>query len=401
MKKQVWIITLVLLLAAALASAEAMNIILQAPADNISTTKYSQDFLFSFTQLPSSILNCSLLIDNQVKGYRNTLLQQNNNKISVTLEAGSHSWFILCIDSGLNEIVSATRTITLNQSSAAQEGYQTIYNPDGLRSYLLTIAPGQSPVTLPAMKAGEDIRISLGGKIYYIDVIKMGNDVNTTFVEVRNRATNKYYRMLTPDSADFDFNNDSTTDVRLYLSNVERGVNAYFIVIPYPAAQEQPANTSAANQSETTTQPAEQNNEIGTEQPSQAENFSTEQPTQGNEQTSAPTAVTPTAAAPRNSLWIIIGSIFLVIIIIIVVFLVLENSGKGKKKKTSKTDFTPKKGAGKVVIVKKGEVKKEQKKEETNKPSNDAPVVSNHSDEAPVSNEKFEIIKSTGRRFRK
>jgi hypothetical protein len=383
MKKQLWIITFILLLTVMLVSAE-INILLQSPADNTKTTLYTQDFIFSFNQSPS-FLNCSVIVDNQAKGFRNTMIEQNNNKISLDLEAGTHAWFIKCIAPDFSETVSATRTLTISLGGEIKEGYETIYNNNGLRSYLLTIASGQKPVELPAMKAGEDIRIMLAGKTYYLDIIKMGADINTSFVEVKDRASGKTHRMLVLSSVDFDFNNDKTIELRLYLKEVERKVNAYFTVTPYPAAQAPPTPPAEPEQ------PAETPKEEPVEQPVEpvvtppAEEPK-EEPVLPNEE-----PIPSAENQPKSKAWLPALIILLVILVLIILSLIII------RRKKKKAELVPKKTPEKIV-------KKEAKHEKTEaKPATppESIIQSNASDESPVVNEKFEIIKSSGRKMKK
>jgi len=234
MKKHLCILTFVLLLFALAVNAdEPISILLKSPSDGAVITTYEQDFLYSFSEYVD-ILNCSLIVDDKVEGFRNILIRRTNNKMTIELEAGTHTWFMRCFDTEHSQILSEKRTLTVNVGAEIKEGYEILYNPNGLRSYVFTIAPGQSPVELPAMKGGEDIQIKIGKTVHYLDIIKMGVSGDTNFVEVRDRSAGTIHKMLVPSTFSFDFDKDKTIDIELSLIDVERNVNAYFVVTPYP-----------------------------------------------------------------------------------------------------------------------------------------------------------------------
>ena len=232
-----FVISFVLLIIFSASVSASIGIILKSPSDGTSTTSYTQDFIYSFNQSPSldpGILNCSLIVDNEVKRVRNTLFVTGNNKITITLEGGNYEWYMKCVDGDHTEVFSDIWIIHVNTGGEVKEGYETIYNYNGLRSYKFTIEPGQSPVELPAILGGEDIQIVINGKIHYLDILKMGVYVNTSFVEVRDRTSGTVHKMLIGDALTFDFDKDKKTDIGLKLVDVERNVNAFFILTPYP-----------------------------------------------------------------------------------------------------------------------------------------------------------------------
>jgi hypothetical protein len=357
-----------------LVNAEPISIILKSPSDNAVITGYSTDFMFDFNQQPESISTCSLIIDDQVKGTRDSLIMISNNKINVQLENGDHTWLIKCYDTSSKEINSETRNFSIKTPAPSNESYEIFYNNNGLRSYIITIAQGQKPVTLPAMKGGEDIDIKISGKTYYFDIIKMGVNINTTFVDVRDRTSEKVYKMLTPTTLSFDLDNDKTTDIALTLKNVERTVNAYFVVTPYPIAGEAPEETTPAETpteqpAEKPTQPAEQPKQEPAAQPEQG--ITKEKYDQMKE--SEKTMEQPEEGKSKTLL-IAIGIVLGLIIILLIVYAITKRGKTGKKQKR----------AGQKNVK-----KKEVKKEKEAYPENDEPL--------PASNEKFDIIKSTGR----
>jgi len=348
---------------AMLASAGAISIMPNSPVDKATITEYTQTFIFSFDEDPTEILNCSIIANNEVVGYRNSLIMRNNNKINLELEEGEYTWYIKCLDESLNEITSATKALTVDVGAEIKEGYQILYNNDGSRSYAMTIAPGQKQVTLPEMKGGENIEIKLGGKIYYLDVVKMGDYIDTTFVEVRDRSTGKTHQMLTPSTIELDFDNDKTIDIALALKNVERGVNAYFTVTPYPSGTQEATPPEGQP-----TQPPETPPTIPEEQPSQ-EVPEQEIPEEESQEIPPETGIIPEQGKQAKSNWLIPA---IIIIAALIILLIVFSSLKGKK-------------SGKKNPLK--DAKKDAKKEMP------------ESEQQPVQQEKFDIIKSNnGRR---
>jgi hypothetical protein len=362
MRKHLCVILFVLLLSAMLASAAPINILLTSPADKATITEYSQTFIFGFDQNPADILNCSLIANNEVQGFRNSLIIMNNNKITAGLEGGDYTWHISCLDKSLNVIDSDARTLTIDVGSTVKEGYDILYNLNGIRTYVLTIASGQKEVTLPAIKGGEYIEIKMGGKPYYLDIIKMGADINSDFVDIRDRTSGKPHHMLVPSTLEFDFNNDKTIDIALELKNVERGVNAYFVVTPYPATT--PAENAPE---ENPTQPVETPSETPTTtQPQPKEQPAAQAPVkQTQKEPSGQQLISGQENTKSKSSWLI--AIILVIVLAIVLAIVLSSKARKLEKKTTKKD-----------------AKKEMPEQEQ--------------DQRSVQQEKFDIIKSTGRK---
>jgi len=227
------IIILSMIFCAAMASASPLSIILKAPSDGTKTTAYTQEFIYSFDEYPN-VLNCSVYIDGEFKKMMNAIFKIEDNKISTTVEPGTHEWLIKCFDDQFTEIVSDNRTFTLAGEQDIKEGYTKISNNDNSVTYVLTIASGQSPAPLPAAKGGDNIKIVLKGKTYYIDIVKMGSSTNGSFVGVRDRSTSKPYTIYALSAQAFDFDKDGVTDINLLLDKVERNRNAFFTVIPYP-----------------------------------------------------------------------------------------------------------------------------------------------------------------------
>ena len=391
MKKQLFITTFVLglLLFVSMTGAAPANLILKLPADGVTTSTYTQDFIYSFDDYVT-ILNCSLIVDDEVKAVRNTMIIQNNNKISAEISAGSHTWFMKCYDSDFNAIVSEKRTFKLDVGGSVKSGYETVYNSDGTRSYVITIAPSQLPVELPAMKGGEDIRIKIAGKTYYLDVIKMGLSIDTYFVDVRDRSTNKIYKILEDSSIELDFDKDNTTDIKLYLKDVERSVNAYFIVTPYPATQ--PAVEETPEQPE---EPAEEP-ETPAEEPTIPEEPETpaEEPgTPEEEPQTPPVSPQPEPEKEKSKTGMIILIVFAVLIIILLAILLISRRSKSRMRKKEIKKVTGKKKEGKTSIP---------PPVETSKETTPASKLKIPDDEEPSPlNEKFNIIKSTaGKKLR-
>ena len=191
----------------------------------------------------------------------------------------------------------------------------------------------------------------------------MGADINSDFVDIRDRTSGKPYHMLVPSTLEFDFNNDKTIDIALALKNVERGVNAYFAVTPYPATT--PAENAPE---ENPTQPAETSSTIPSETPTT---------TQPQEKPAAQAPVKQTQKEPSGqqlisgqentkskSSWLVLVLLVIVLAVILAIALARSNAKKLDKKTTKK------------------DAKKEMPEQE----------------QQPVQQEKFDIIKSTGRK---
>jgi len=384
------ITTLLFLLLALTVHAEPINIILKSPANGAVITTYTQDFIYDFDDYPSMI-NCSLIVDDKLEGFRNALIRRNDNKMTLELGSGKHTWYIKCVDTSLNEIISETRTFTVNIEGGIQEGYQTIYNPNGLRSYVITITPGQSPVELPGMKGGEDIQIKIKGKTYHLDLLRMGSAGNTSFVEIRNRASSTIHRMLVPTTLSFDFDHDNITDIDLSLKNVERSVNAYFIVTPYPTSmlkeellEQEPIHAETEN----TTAPQEsmpRNEEIK----EQAE----KEPPRRAEPEQSITSKNKTKPKP----WLALLKIIIILIILVTLLILLRHKKNIAKKKSEK------KLQRKEIrrLVKKRITRREKRIKEAKKTRKPSPGSPKHTgthrintDDTKGNNEEFDIITS-------
>jgi hypothetical protein len=394
MKKQLFITTFVLglLLFVSMTGAAPANLILKLPADGVTTSTYTQDFIYSFDDYVT-ILNCSLIVDDEVKAVRNTMIIQNNNKISAEISAGSHTWFMKCYDSDFNAIVSEKRTFKLDVGGSVKSGYETVYNSDGTRSYVITIAPSQLPVELPAMKGGEDIRIKIAGKTYYLDVIKMGLSIDTYFVDVRDRSTNKIYKILEDSSIELDLDKDNTTDIKLYLKDVERSVNAYFIVTPYPDTQPAEEPKTPTEQPET---PSPEEPETPVEEPTIPEEpeMPAEEPgTPEEEPQTPPVSPQPEPEKEKNKTGMIILIILVVLIIILLAILLISRRNKSRMRKKEMKKVAGKKKEAKTSIP---------PPVETSKETTPASKLKIPDDEEPSPlNEKFNIIKSTaGKKLR-
>jgi len=391
MKKQLFITTFVLglLLFVSMTGAAPANLILKLPADGAITSTYTQDFIYDF-DADVTILNCSLIVDDEVKKTRNTMIVRVNNKLTIDVEAGSHTWYVECYDSDYNKIVSEQRTFKLEVGGSVKSGYETVYNSDGTRSYVITITPSQLAVELPAMKGGEDIRIKIAGKTYYLDVIKMGLSIDTYFVDVRDRSTNKIHKILEDSSIELDLDKDNTTDIKLYLKDVERSVNAYFIVTPYPATQ--PAVEETPEQPE---EPAEEP-ETPAEEPTIPEEPETpaEEPgTPEEEPQTPPVSPQPEPEKEKSKTGMIILIVFAVLIIILLAILLISRRSKSRMRKKEIKKVTGKKKEGKTSIP---------PPVETSKETTPASKLKIPDDEEPSPlNEKFNIIKSTaGKKLR-
>ena len=410
MNKHLYTIIIIFLLFALSVSAQSANIILRSPGNNAVITTYTQDFIYSFDQYVD-ILNCSLIIDDEVKAVRNALIVRNNNKLTAELEAGTHDWYMQCYDSEFNEIISEARTLTVNIGMGIEEGYETVYNINGLRSYVLTITPGQSPVELPAMKGGEDIQIGIKGKTHYLDVIKMGAAEDTSFVEVRDRTANKIHRILVDETLSFDFDGDKTVDVDLTLKEVERNVNAYFIVSPYPGTtlqepeEQEEEEPEPATESEPGEEPEVIEEEEPVEQEEEPESVEEEEPEAVEEEKKASffgKVYNKISRLDKKLKWAVA---FIVLIILLIVVLVILTMIRKKRKITTvklgdEEKKPEKKQAKKEARKKPGKQEKIKSKEEaefteiSEKEKVDWPVMDDKK-------EKFDIIKSTGRKPKK
>ena len=390
MKKQLCIVTfffIVLAISVFAATIEPTKIILKSPKNGDTVESYTLDFIFSFDQY-GDVNNCSLIMDGQMSKVMNTMFRINDNKITGELTSGAHQWFIKCYTGSNAELVSETRSLKVSLSSPSS-GFTNTTNSEGQRTFTITPYQGQSPITLPAMKGGDAIDIRIGGKTYNLFVLKMGITTNTSFVDVRDKTEGVIHKMLIGDSVKFDFNKDNVTDIKLDLNKVERNVNAYFIVTPYPGASEEipaeetveestppepPAEVITENITQDTLQPP--SDEIPQETP-QAEPTPQEEPAAGElgEGQSKPLTIALAIAA-------------LVVIIIIIAVLILrkkdEKKMAGKKSPASEVPPPVKKDDDAE-----GKNEGAEESEESEEPEPE--------DKIPVSKEKFDIIKSQGK----
>ncbi|HJX05369.1 MAG TPA: hypothetical protein VJ461_01530 [Candidatus Nanoarchaeia archaeon] len=391
MKKQLFIATFILVLSILLitmVNAAPANIVLKLPADGAVISTYTQDFMFDF-DADVNILNCSLIIDGEVKAKRNTMLVRTNNKLTVTdLEAGSHTWHVECYDSDFNKIVSEERTFKLDVAGSTSEGYDTIYNSDYTRTYVITPAPGQKPVELPAMKANDEIQTKIAGKSYYILVVKMGISINSSFVEMREQGSSSQ-KILVGSSLDFDFDKDKTIDIKLLLKRVERSKEAYFTVTPYPGAQPAPAETPTQPVTPAPEEPETPAEEPATEEP---ETPAEEPETSGEEPQITPVPLQPEPEKEKSSLVMVILIILVVLIIILLAILLISRKSKSGIRKKEIKKSAPKKKEPRSSIPPPIDTGEEDEPE---------PKLKIPDDEEPAVNEKFDIIKSSsGKKLR-
>lgn len=334
------IIILSMIFCAAVASASALSISLEAPPDGTKTTAYTQEFIYSFDEY-ATILNCSIVIDGTVKKVMNSMINIQNNKIKADVEPGTHDWFIKCYDDKFTEIVSATQSFTLQVEEGITGGFTKISNDDSTLTYVLTIAPGQEPVPLPAAKGGDEIKITLKGKNYYIDIIKMGTSTNGSFVDVRDRSTSKPYTIHTLSEQGFDFDKDNLTDINLQLDKVERSRDAYFTVIPYPdqaTAQVIPTPTPQAPEEELIEEetPVEEPTESGA--PTQPET-EPEVPDQNPIEPATQPQAQPEEETEGTSMLPIILVLAIVIVVVIIIIVLIAKKKEeptGKKEEAKK-----------------------------------------------------------------
>jgi len=368
-----------------LSSAEVANIALKSPAGGTVVASQFQEFIFSFDKY-SIIENCSLIIDGSFKALRNTMISMENNKMSATLESGEHTWQIICYDDENNKLVSEERKLKIITGEIIKTDYETIYNNNGLRSYLIQIAEGKAPVELPAMKLSEDIRIKTPQKTHYIDLLRMGAESGTFFVEVRDRSNSEIHRILIGESVQLDLDNDKIIDVSLNLKNIERNVNAYFIVTSYPSTQpaeetqpiEQPSDEPEAD-SETTT--AE--NEAKPESPVVEEQEDLEADSKPIDQEEI---ITEDENASKSTILLIAAVIIL--ILILATIMIVKNKGKkaSKNKKDKNAHKIKSESAHKAKVT---EIKKEPEEDLLS----DEPIKRDD-------DEDFDIITSVGKKRR-
>ncbi|MBN1793158.1 hypothetical protein JW826_05740 [Candidatus Woesearchaeota archaeon] len=230
---KVFMIVLIVCALSLAVSADPLNILLRGPSDGSTTTSLKVEFIYGFDNVPE-MKNCSLHLNGVLTETRGSLIKMENNRITTNLEAGEYDWFITCIDSEGNDLVSETRTLTVDIETSSMEGFEIIYNPTSLRSYLIPVFEGKETIVLPAMKAGEDIRIKTSKALYYLDVLKMGSINDNSFVEIRDRVNSRLQKIVVGEKLSFDLDDDGKAEVALMLEKVVRNVDAYFVVEPYP-----------------------------------------------------------------------------------------------------------------------------------------------------------------------
>jgi hypothetical protein len=394
MKKQLCIITFFLLalaMTAYAATIEPTNIILKSPKDGDIVESYTLDFIFSFDQY-GEILNCSLIMDGEVNKVRNTMFEINDNKITGELTSGAHEWLIKCYTGSNAELVSETRSLKVNLPAPAS-GFTNTTNSEGIRTFTITPAQGQSPIRLPAMKSGDQIDIRVGAKKYELAIMRMGSAVNTSFVEVKDRTAGAIHKMLIGDSVNFDFNKDNVTEIGLALDKVERNINAYFIVTPYPGASEELPAEEIVEENTPSEPPAdvvtEDNITQDTQQPpSNGTPQETPQAEPALQEEPSAEAEEEQAGDQSHLLTIALAIAVLVVIIIIIAVIILrkrdEKKMAGKKSPASTTPPPVKKDDD---AEGKDEGAEEPEEAEETEPE----------DKIPVSKEKFDIIKSQGK----
>jgi len=373
MKKQLCLITLFLLfsmLSAMLAYAEPVRIILAGPSDNDKVTDSKVTFIFNFDQY-AAINNCSVIIDDEPRGTLNTLIGINGNKISVNLNDGTYDWFIRCYYDQLNEINSTTRTLTVNAASSAKGGYQNLTYADGTMAFILSPYQGQSAVSLPAAKGGDEIQLKIKSKTYYLFIIRVGVSNNGTFAEVKDKNAGKIHKLLKSESASFDFDADNITDIRLTLDAVVREKNAYFIVTPYPGflAEEVPVEEPAEEEPVVTNETTETPVEEAPAEETPSEETLAEEPA---EEPPVTEEVPPTGATDADKPWLVVLMILVAIIFLLLIILLVVRKKKEKPVEPAKAK---------------------------EKPAPDAPEKEEAKPSAAP--EKFDIIKSDKRRVKK
>ncbi|MFH0870222.1 MAG: hypothetical protein V1866_04155 [archaeon] len=362
------IFLIIFLLAAT--NALAVSVVLKSPSNNSKISTSRQDFIFSFDNY-QDILNCTLFIDSQPKRVMNSLIKVQDNKIATELEDGEHAWFIRCYDSSSLEINSESRALTVGLTMITKEGYETLYNNNGFRSYLITLFQGQKPITLPPMKGGEDIRLKINSDIHYIDVLKMGATTNSSFVEIRDRSNEKKYRLLLTESVNLDLDNDKKIDATIKIVDIKRGVDAYFIVTPYPEGQAQITTPETSEPATETNVSSDQTTTITPDQGQANEEETDSQEPQQTEQPAEQSSEDLENSTPAIIIAIIVAAI---IIAAVVIF-----SSRKKCKKPGK---------------------KEGRKTQEHKPAPDQEHETNALESKKDEEEKFDIIKSAGKRKR-
>jgi PKD repeat protein len=256
-------IMVALILSGLATAALPLEIKLRGPSDQSTTTSFKVEFIYGFNQLPGNVESCSLIVNNEEKVKRQSLFSYDSNKIGFDLEQGTYEWKITCTNSDGSVSESETRTVTVNAQISGTKGFETIYNNNGLRAYIVSALPGADPVVLPPMKGGEEIRLRTAKATYSIDLLKMGSTNNAYFVELRDRSTYKISRLSAGESLTLDFNSDEAADVNILLEKTNKAVDAYFLITPNPGTQtaktvlEEPAQTPAEEEAKPETIEAE------------------------------------------------------------------------------------------------------------------------------------------------
>jgi hypothetical protein len=143
------LIFLVLVLAT-LAAAEPLAIHLSGPSNGTIVSEEKVSFSYGFNQQPQ-VNNCSLMVDDVQIETRGDLISFDNNKITGTLGAGDHLWWIKCITLEGKVVESDGWTLKVDIQLNVSNGYQVVYNNNRFRSYIVPISESYDPVTLPAM----------------------------------------------------------------------------------------------------------------------------------------------------------------------------------------------------------------------------------------------------------
>jgi hypothetical protein len=210
------------------------DVTLKSPSNGATTESFRVEFGYGFSTPPADIAQCSLFIDGSQAAQRQNLFSYDNNKISFELAEGTHTWFIRCSDSAGEEATSDTRTITVTSAVGGEEGFETIYTNSGERVQVVSLTRGVEGIALPAMKPSDSIRFKTAKTTYDFDFLKMSATDGKTYTELRDRKNSKLYKIFVGDSLDVDLDANEEVDVRVVLDKTNRGVEAFFVVQPYP-----------------------------------------------------------------------------------------------------------------------------------------------------------------------
>jgi hypothetical protein len=232
MFKSAFLIVAILLMS--VTSLAIPDIELRGPVNGATTESFRIEFGYGFSSVPNDIAKCSLFVDGTQVAQRQNLFSYDNNKIGFELEEGTHTWFIRCSDDAGEEVTSDTRTITVASAIEGEEGFETIYTNSGDRIQVVILTRGVEGIGLPAMKPNDGIRFKTAKTSYDFDFLKMSAVDGKTFAELRDRKNSKLYKIFVGESLDVDLDADEEVDVRLVLDKINRGVEAFFVVQPYP-----------------------------------------------------------------------------------------------------------------------------------------------------------------------